>query len=214
MLDVRNVRVGQGQFYFRTPSGNGVRVVPCHGVKNIPESLERFLRQRNTSPFAKLVINVDADDNADKTANSASSLKPIAIENLVRAADANLQTTAEGTYAIDKGTAEIALIRWTAQDANISGIPNQQTLERLVCAAICTAYPQRGQHIQNFLNERHEPPKIGVKEFAWTHMAGWYAEHGCDDFYRCLWDDARVAAELKARLQSSGAWQIAEALTA
>jgi hypothetical protein len=43
-------------------------------------------------------------------------------------------------------------------------------------------------------------------------MSGWYAEHGCDDFYRCLWDDTKVRGELEARLQASGAWKIAEAL--
>jgi hypothetical protein len=41
-------------------------------------------------------------------------------------------------------------------------------------------------------------------------MAGWYAEHGCEDFYANLWRDAAVVPELESRLRSSGAWQIAE----
>jgi hypothetical protein len=43
-------------------------------------------------------------------------------------------------------------------------------------------------------------------------MAGWYADHGCDDFYANLWRDVRIAQELQTRLQRSGAWRIAEAL--
>jgi hypothetical protein len=43
-------------------------------------------------------------------------------------------------------------------------------------------------------------------------MAGWYAEHGCEAFYSNLWHDPRVIAELKTRLQFTGAWQIATML--
>jgi hypothetical protein len=66
--------------------------------------------------------------------------------------------------------------------------------------------------VQNWLDTRHEPPSINVKEFVWPHMAGWYSERGCEGFYQCLWEDAKVVAALKARLQASGVWRIAEAL--
>jgi hypothetical protein len=45
-------------------------------------------------------------------------------------------------------------------------------------------------------------------------MAGWYAIHGCESFYQMLWEDASVAAELRARLEGSGAWAVIEAIVA
>jgi len=43
-------------------------------------------------------------------------------------------------------------------------------------------------------------------------MAGWYAEQGCEAFYRVVWTDANVVSELESRLRQCGAWRIAEAL--
>jgi hypothetical protein len=43
-------------------------------------------------------------------------------------------------------------------------------------------------------------------------MAGWYAEHGCEDFYSGLWRDERVRVELEKRLRASGAWDVVEVL--
>jgi hypothetical protein len=43
-------------------------------------------------------------------------------------------------------------------------------------------------------------------------MAGWSADLGCEAFHSALWSDPSIASELEARLRSSGAWQVAEAL--
>ena len=43
-------------------------------------------------------------------------------------------------------------------------------------------------------------------------LAGWYAEAGCEAFYRQVWQDACVVKELEPRLQGCGAWRIARAL--
>ena len=51
-----------------------------------------------------------------------------------------------------------------------------------------------------------------VKEFAWSYMAGWYAELGSETFYRKLWSEDRSAAQLRSRLTKSGMWRVAEAL--
>ncbi|MGV3721253.1 MAG: hypothetical protein ACO1SX_10135 [Actinomycetota bacterium] len=53
-----------------------------------------------------------------------------------------------------------------------------------------------------------------MKEHVWSHMAGWYAIHGCDSFYSMLWEDPSVAAELRTRLEGSGAWAVIEAIVA
>ena len=49
------------------------------------------------------------------------------------------------------------------------------------------------------------------KEHAWSHMAGWYADAGCDEFYQAVWRDGHVVTELEARLRANGSW---DAMTA
>ena len=214
VFDLENKEVVGGHHYYVTPGDNRVRVVPCHGKSRIPASFRKYLNQRNTRPFACLVINVDADTNTDGTPNITSPLTQIAIENLVKAADTNYHKTPAGTFRIDTASipAEIAMICWGADDPPSPGLPNQQTLERLVCAAICAVHPERSQNVADWLELRHSPPPVGVKEYAHSMMAGWYAEHGCDDFYRCLWDENLVCEALIQRLETSGAWAIAQSL--
>jgi hypothetical protein len=45
-------------------------------------------------------------------------------------------------------------------------------------------------------------------------MAGWFPDSGCDDFFRAIWRDDALAAELQRRLTESGAWRVAKALAA
>ena len=66
--------------------------------------------------------------------------------------------------------------------------------------------------MQGWLDSRPSAPDAGPKEFAWSYMAGWNAEHGCEAFYRLLWEDAEVAGQLESRLREAGAWRLAEAL--
>ncbi|MHC4178430.1 MAG: hypothetical protein ACYSWU_13035, partial [Planctomycetota bacterium] len=117
-----------------------------------------------------------------------------------------------GDIALDSGATLVSLVRWEASDAPVSGVPTQQTLERLVCAALVAAYPDRGPAVKSWLDARPVGPEAGPKEYGWSYMAGWYAQHGCEDFYRNLWRDERVVAELQSRLTESGAWRVAEAL--
>jgi hypothetical protein len=56
------------------------------------------------------------------------------------------------------------------------------------------------------------PPSADPKEHAWSYMAGWYADHGCEACYSNLWNDPRVVGELESRLRASGAWQMAESM--
>ena len=212
--DLNGKPVTQGQYYYITPNNNRVRVVPCHGKDKIPNTLRSSLDQRSLRPFARLVVNVDADANADGTANDTSPLKPIAIENLVRAADTNFMKVSDHVFKIDSGTAEVALLCWETDDPPSPGLPNQQTLERLVCASICAAYPERNRNVADWLRSRHDPPSEDVKEHAYSFMAGWFARHGCDDFYRCLWDEDEKAIreQIIQRLTRSGAWAIAQSL--
>src|SRR5436309_2878174 len=85
-------------------------------------------------------------------------------------------------HCIDSGATKVALVRWEASDPDGPGLPQQQTLERLVCAALIAAYPTRAKSVQDWLDSRPQPPGTHPKEHAWSHMAGWYADQGCEAF--------------------------------
>src|SRR5262249_972525 len=106
----------------------------------------------------------------------------------------------------------ISIIFWRAEDPAADHLPGQQTLERLVCAALCEAYPDRAAAVATWLASRPLAPPAGPKEHAWSHMAGWDGEHNCDDFYQAVWRDARVVAQLERRLRASGSYRVVEAL--
>jgi hypothetical protein len=212
--DIQDKPVEKGQYYYRSPTNNGIRVIPCHGKQKMRTVLRTRIEGRATVPFARIILNVDGDTNADGTPSNAADLSRESITNLVRKIDPDLALTSDGSLRIDSGESEISLIRWEVADQAAQGLPNQQTLERLVCAAMVDAYPERAVSVQKWLDQRPFPPSPGVKEYAYSYMAGWYAENGCDDFYRCLWDDPQIVEALKARLEESGAWKIAVALAA
>jgi hypothetical protein len=114
-----------------------------------------------------------------------------------------------GEIQIDGGKTVVCLIRWEVADASEPALPDQQTLERLACSAVVAAYPARMAAVAAWLNSRPAPPGADPKDHAWSYMAGWYAEHGCENFYGNLWNDPAIVAELERRLRASGAWQIA-----
>jgi len=114
---------------------------------------------------------------------------------------------------MDGGATTVALVRWEVGDHPRTGIPTKQSLERIVCAAITAVYGERADRVQKWvstLGAHSTTPKT----FAWSYMAGWYAEHGCEDFYRQVWRDKGIAAELATLLKACGAWDVAEARAA
>jgi hypothetical protein len=206
---------GKGKHAYRSRSGKFVLVAPCDGKDNILPAMTAWLDERDAKPITRLVVNVDADVNADGTPSRASPLSRTAIVDRVRKIDSTMTEATESSLLLDNGATEVALVRWEANDALAPGLPNQQTLERLVCAAQVAAYPERGTCVHNWFSTLHEPPQplqSCVKEYAWSYMAGWYAGQNCEAFYSCLWSNDKIAAELKSRLQPSGAWQIVESL--
>ncbi len=212
VLDPWGGTVTGGKYAFHTPTVNFLLVVPCRGRSNILPAARVHLSQRATQPIVRLVINVDVDQPASPSAPGIGGLNRQDVEHWTRQLDPAASLNNDGEIEIDGGTSKIALIRWEVDDPSSPGIPVSQSLERLVCAAIVSAYPARAQPLQAWLDSRPQPPQPSSKEFAWSFMAGWYAEHGCDDFYANLWRDPAVAAELELRLRASGAWQIAERL--
>jgi hypothetical protein len=171
------------------------------------------LIQRPSKALVRLILNIDADMQADGSVTGPSGLRRQDIEHFLRTTfDPAAAVNSEGEIEIDGGSTKIALVRWEAADPHGPSLSPQQTLERLASAALLAAYPARTKAIEDWLAARPAPPAAHPKEHAWSHMAGWYAEHGWDDFYTNLWRDPRVVQELETRLRASGAWDIAARL--
>ncbi|MCK4340864.1 MAG: hypothetical protein KAY37_03980 [Phycisphaerae bacterium] len=201
-----------GQFGYYTPNGQFIRIVPCHGKDNVLPVLRRRIEDRQQAPLlSQLVVNVDPDTRVADS-DGRTGLRTEDVERDVKQLVPNAARNDDGDIVIDDGATMVSLVRWETGDSETEGIPAQQCLERLVCAALVAAYPERGQPIQNWLEGRPRAPDLTPKEFAWSHMAGWYAQRGCNDFYRALWSDPKVVSELESRLKASGAGRIAEAL--
>jgi hypothetical protein len=211
--DPWNRSVVDGQFGFASQTSRLIRVKPCHGKTRIIDEIESALDDRGDRRLLRLVVNVDSDKNADGTPATSKLLERVNITELLRRQNIAYTDTPDGHLTIDNGDTEICLVSWNVSEPPQDALPNQQTLERLVCAAMFAAYPERAKCVTDWLVSRHNPPDLNVKEYAWSVMAGWYAEGGCDDFYQCFWRDERLASELESRLKQCGAWQVAAKLT-
>jgi hypothetical protein len=202
--------VAGGQYAYLSKSGGFIRVVPCRGRSHVPEAARLRLRERASKPLVRLLINVDPD--VPGAGAPATGLRLQDVLQLARVFDASAAINAAGEIDLDGGSTQVSLVRWEAADPPGPGLPDQQTLERLASAALVGAYPLRAKAVQDWLNARPTAPPPDPKEHAWSYMAGWYAEHGCEAFYSNLWQDPQAVRELESRLRASGAWQIAEAV--
>ncbi|MHC4398051.1 MAG: hypothetical protein ACYTG0_00050 [Planctomycetota bacterium] len=211
--------VAGGHFGYRSKSDKFIRIFHCGGHKKVlrearnrlSEERDRVRQDTSHGRLARLIVAVDPDVGAigpsPETGFRQEDLRSLAVQF-----DSSATPTDAGGVSLFEGATVVSLVRWEAADAPAAGIPDQQTLERLVCAAMVAAYGQRAAAVAEWLRSRPEASTAGPKEFAWSYMAGWYAEHGCEAFYRLLWQDDALVGQLKSRLQQSGAWQIAEAL--
>jgi hypothetical protein len=158
------------------------------------------------------VISLDSDQAADATPSEGSHSVFDGWLGLIGRTFAG--TTAAGPDKISVGGTTVRICEWSADDPPQPGIPRQQTLERLLCAAIVAAYPNRAQPVQTWLDGRPDAPTSRhPREHAWSFAAGWYADRG-DYAAVCagLWKDERIKRELINRLSRSEIWALAEQL--
>lgn len=219
VFDPWGKKVVGGQYGFLSKTGQFVRVEPCNGdirriLKVARRRLEQVLQSRcqgaTEAELRHLVLCIDADEECEE----ASSKKGFSLGDL-RSWLCQIDSSSESTETdvlLFGGATTVSLIRWSVDGPTPSGIPSKQTLERLVCSAIVAAYPERGEPVKKWLDSRPNAPEAGPKEFAWSHMAGWFAEAGSDTFFRKLWRDPAIVDQLMLQLKACGAWSIVEEL--
>lgn len=127
--------VAGGHFAYHSKNGDFIRVVPCGGKTNILPEAKARLHQRTTRPLPRLVINIDPD--LPTVGSAVTGLRLQDVLNFLRSQiDPAATQTPDGEIVIDGGASRISLIRWEVADPAAPGLPDQQTLERLVCSAI------------------------------------------------------------------------------
>ncbi len=195
--------VPRGQFAFYSPRGSFIRLQSCNGEKNVRKAARRRLDRHRTQPLRHLIVNVDLDTPADDAVVTETARRALR-EWLGKLLDPDLHDDGVSATVVD----------WSAPDPPVAALPAKQTLERLVCAAISEVLPDRARAVEQWFVHRPAPPPPEPKAFAWSHMAGWYATDGCDEFYQGVWRDPALAAALINRLDGTGALAAVEALMA
>ena len=206
--------IGFGHHAFISKSGSFIRVVPAMGKKNVPQHLRSRLKRCAVKPLQRLVVNVDCDEHADGSKSPVTMLTVDAVQAIVNEVDPSGTKTADVEFKMFAGETTVSLVAWKAPDPAGDGIPNQQSLERIMCAALLAVYPKRGPAVHEWLKSRPDAPYAGPKEFAWSYLAGWHADVGSyEGFCSSIWNKPDIVEKLRPRLEACGAWRVADALS-
>lgn len=190
--------VSKGRYLFYSPSADRILIEPCEGRPNLKKAADMWLKELAIRPIPKLVLNIDSDVDVEGAGPAVVGREPDSLRDLIG------RTNPNGV--------DLLPVVWECADPNAPGIPRQQTLERLVSAAIAAAYPRRGESVARWLADPPAGDTESPKAHSLSYAAKWYASHGTEDFYAHVWRVPEVAAELELRLRASGAWARAETL--
>lgn len=197
--------VTTGQYGFNSRSGRFIRVHPCNGKAMLGEIAGHYVDLHMARPVSRLVLCFDADCDAPDVAPRGAVLQSLAAR---RAATPSPDAS---TWVIDG--VDVVSLAWECDDPpGQPGVPSKQCLERLVSASIVAADPIRGASVMDWLQA---PPRTAGPEHkahAYAYLAKWFAPSGCEDFYRAVWRDPAIRAQLEARLRRAGSLQRVETL--
>ncbi len=194
-----------GRYLLCTPNGHPVFIVPAGGDKHqvskvTIETLDDPVPQVNAF---HVVWNIDSDAEAGSDASQVETHHQSLLKSIRdRYPDAKVS---DGVIGLGDGVRFVHPVIWWTPDGPTQGVPSKQCLERLVCAALAQVYPGRAAEVEVWLSSRTDPPTATPKDHSWSYMAGWYAEHGCADFWQAVWRDDDVRAALLRRLTHIGA---------
>lgn len=207
-------QVAGGDFGFTHSTCNAaLRLRPCHGHSKVPGVARQILDGRGTRHFDRLIFNYDGDKGGDGVEFEENIHR--SVENLLKAARVSPVRDGHGCWKIDGGAREVRAIIWSAADKPTPGVPAQQCLERLICAAAAEVWPERTTSLGTWLSGRPDPTyEISThassgtipKSHSWVLMGGWFAEHGCDEFFRAVWSRPAMVKALQTRIAANGSW--------
>ncbi len=208
--DAYELRVqGKGRYLFHSPGGACIIVHPYGGRSKLRRTVNEYLKDHTTHPIHRMILNLDSDAESDSDDGARA-----AVRGLVARLGSQVEAPTAAAFDLD-GIQTSTVIWECADEASIPGIPRKQTLERLVAASIRGAYPARGSAVEDWLAaEPRGEAAVTPKSYGYSYLAKWYAEYGADDFFRALWRDEEVVAQLRHRLETNGAWASVQDLVA
>lgn len=204
--------VGRGQFAFRSRSGGFIRVVPCEGKENVLRSARIAWNERAAKPIERLIVCLDADSPAESGLQEGLASSRAAREQAIEIWDPARVERRSGSLFMDR--VPVSIVLWATNDPAAPELGEPQTLDRLVAAALCAAWPDRRASVARWIADPPAMAGAADKAAAWSHYAKWWTDHGPGDFFRAVWDEGTVARELETRLRAIGAWDVAEAIAA
>lgn len=196
-----------GRFAFKTSGGDWVSVVPAGGdktqvVRLIGREVQEAGRIRQVDAV-EIIASMDADVPVGTRIPYGKRCQ--AILGHVPSLTVDTRAAANTTLVSQDGLVRVHIVLWWSKSGPMRGVPEKQCLERLVCAAIASARSSCAADVATWLASRSHPPKPSAAEFAWSYMAGWYAEHDCDDFWRVPWREKDLKTALEEQLTVIGA---------
>jgi len=199
-LDGRPAR-GGGRYYYLRETGTlraGLLIQPCAAEMSKTEAAERIaqvLVSTANDISSKILMErprclfwcVDADTEAGASLDPKLKAETDRIRS--RLEQEGIKCAAhEGWLRIADARAFARPLIWAcSDDASQPGVPDKQTLERLVCSALAARYPARAKHVQEWLYGRpveDDLPGLIPKSYCWSHMAGWAADFGTEGFLK------------------------------
>jgi hypothetical protein len=200
------LQVAAGLFGFWSPADDWVLVTHAGGDRRRINQTVAAQLQTTAQGFDGLAVIANCDCDADVGAEEEvlAAHRRSLLGHIQREVDSEAKLE-DGVIRLSDDTRRVHPVIWHARDLLVPGVPSKQCLERLVCAALAEAYPARAKDVQTWLSSRSDPPPSTPKEHTWSYMAGWFANEGCDDFWRAVWRDDAVRNALVRRLDAIGA---------
>ena len=206
LLDPWRNKVKEGHYGFTSSTGGFIRVVPAREKSQVRRVFKHRLSRRDTEKVSIIVACSDLDSDCQ----AAPEANDTALYDMVREFDSQAKVLSPVEVRLDGNSVQAFLLRWQTPDEPKPGLPNKQTLERLVSASLAAAYPNRAEPVQVWLDGRPDPPPTCAKEHTWSYIAGWYADcGGYEAFFDRLWGDGKVVPELMGRLDKTGVLRVA-----
>ena len=200
-----------GQYAFQGHKGGFIRVVPAGSRRQLLPLARIRISQRADRPLRLLIVNSDSDQNADGTPAHHGELAFDTLLGLARGNDSRAAKSHEHVIAFDEGEVQILAFPWRSSLPPAPGLPNQQSLERLVCGVLATVHPDRPAPVDHWLKSRPAPPPSNPKEHAFSYLAGWYAAYGSyEGFFEALWNEPAIAQGFRTELERQGVWALLE----
>lgn len=214
----RGVSPTKGRFRYLSPTQKLVEVVPkTNNLEGKNTIAERCAIELSGSP-GRIVACYDTDERIPGPGNRDGVLSSIRDYMLRRGDKCTCSEIADRRFRMNDEVDVIAVDWSTIDRERHPGVPDTQTLERVVCLAFAKTYPARARHVELWLGSRPEPPsptESSAKEYPFSYLAGWHSKAtSYESFIRQIWEVEQVKQQLIEILEGAGVLAIAREIVA